>query len=83
MAGGSRAPLRRLCVLCVGVCIWTVDRGLWTMVVYVCVPLWRWWLSWLRAMQLAHFRTHGYTPSTYESASTAGFKHGRTETIRR
>ena len=36
-----------------------------------------------RAMQLAHARTHGYTPSTYESASTAGFKHGRTETIRR
>lgn len=33
-------------------------------------------------LQLAHFYTHGYTPSTYESASTAGFKHGRTETIR-
>lgn len=25
---------------------------------------------------------HGFTPSTYESASTAAFKHGRTETIR-
>ena len=34
------------------------------------------------ALQLAHVRAHGYTPSTYESASTAGFKHGRTETIR-
>lgn len=33
-------------------------------------------------MQLAHWRAHGSTPSTYESASTAGFKHGRTETIR-
>jgi len=33
-------------------------------------------------MQLAHWRAHGTTPSTYESASTAGFKHGRTETIR-
>lgn len=34
------------------------------------------------AMQLAHWRMHGHTASTYESASTAGFKHGRTETIR-
>lgn len=33
-------------------------------------------------LQLAHHRAHGFTPSTYESASTAGFKHGRTETIR-
>jgi len=33
-------------------------------------------------LQLAHHKTHGYVPSTYESASTAGFKHGRTETIR-
>lgn len=33
-------------------------------------------------LQLAHQRMHGYTPSTYESASTAAFKHGRTETIR-
>jgi carnitine O-palmitoyltransferase 2 len=33
-------------------------------------------------MQLAHYRVHKHTPSTYESASTAGFKHGRTETIR-
>jgi len=35
-----------------------------------------------RILQLAHWRAHGVTPSTYESASTAGFKHGRTETIR-
>lgn len=35
-----------------------------------------------RILQLAHWRAHGTTPSTYESASTAGFKHGRTETIR-
>jgi len=34
------------------------------------------------AMQLAHWTMHGSTASTYESASTAGFKHGRTETIR-
>lgn len=33
-------------------------------------------------MQLAHWYAHGYTPSTYESASTAGFKHGRTEVVR-
>ena len=33
-------------------------------------------------LQLAHQRMHGYTPSTYESASMAAFKHGRTETIR-
>jgi hypothetical protein len=33
-------------------------------------------------LQLAHVRAHGYTPSTYESATTAAFKHGRTETIR-
>lgn len=34
------------------------------------------------AMQLAHWRAHGYTASSYESASTAGFKCGRTETVR-
>ncbi|OQR96495.1 choline/Carnitine O-acyltransferase [Thraustotheca clavata] len=34
------------------------------------------------AIQLAHFRLHGHFVSTYESASTAAFKHGRTETIR-
>ena len=33
-------------------------------------------------MQLAHWRAHEFTASTYESASTAGFKCGRTETIR-
>lgn len=35
-----------------------------------------------RVLQLAHHRMHGYTAATYESASTAAFKHGRTETIR-
>lgn len=35
------------------------------------------------AFQLAHHKMHGgLLPSTYESASTAAFKHGRTETIR-
>jgi carnitine O-palmitoyltransferase 2 len=36
------------------------------------------------ALQLAHWRAHGgpLLPSTYESASTAGFRHGRTETVR-
>jgi len=35
------------------------------------------------AFQLAHVHMHGGPlPSTYESASTAAFKHGRTETIR-
>jgi carnitine O-palmitoyltransferase 2 len=36
------------------------------------------------AFQLAHAKMHGGgpLPSTYESASTAAFKHGRTETIR-
>jgi len=34
------------------------------------------------ALQLAFFRVRGYTPSTYESASTAHFSAGRTETIR-
>jgi len=32
--------------------------------------------------QLAHRRMNGFTPATYESASTSAFKHGRTETIR-
>ena len=34
------------------------------------------------AFQLAHYRMHGHSAATYESASTAAFKHGRTETIR-
>eukprot|EP00123_Amoebidium_parasiticum_P014942 comp22712_c0_seq1/m.35267 comp22712_c0_seq1/g.35267 ORF comp22712_c0_seq1/g.35267 comp22712_c0_seq1/m.35267 type:complete len:659 (-) comp22712_c0_seq1:615-2591(-) len=34
------------------------------------------------AFQLAHLRLYGKTASTYESCSTAAFKHGRTETIR-
>lgn len=34
------------------------------------------------ALQLAYHRTMGQTPSTYESASTANFAAGRTETIR-
>jgi carnitine O-palmitoyltransferase 2 len=36
------------------------------------------------ALQLAHWRAHGgpLLPATYESASTAGFRHGRTETVR-
>ena len=34
------------------------------------------------AFQLAYYRMHGETASTYESCSTAAFKHGRTETIR-
>jgi carnitine O-palmitoyltransferase 2 len=34
------------------------------------------------SLQLAHHALHGKAVSTYESASTAAFKHGRTETIR-
>ncbi|KAF0702994.1 Aste57867_7714 [Aphanomyces stellatus] len=34
------------------------------------------------AIQLAHYRLHNGFVSTYESASTAAFKHGRTETVR-
>lgn len=34
------------------------------------------------AIQLAHFKLHQKFVSTYESASTAAFKHGRTETVR-
>lgn len=34
------------------------------------------------AFQLAYRRMYGGTAATYESASTAGFLHGRTETIR-
>lgn len=34
------------------------------------------------ALQLAFHRVQGYTPSTYESSSTAHFAAGRTETIR-
>eukprot|EP00736_Rhodelphis_marinus_P014083 Rmarinus@m.24614 len=34
------------------------------------------------AMQLAYYKMHKKTVSTYESASTAAFKHGRTECIR-
>lgn len=33
-------------------------------------------------IQLAHSRCYGGTAATYESCSTAAFKHGRTETIR-
>jgi carnitine O-acetyltransferase len=35
-----------------------------------------------QALQLAWFRDQGYVSATYESASTRGFLHGRTETIR-
>ncbi|KAF1332956.1 Carnitine o-palmitoyltransferase 2, partial [Globisporangium splendens] len=34
------------------------------------------------SIQLAHFKLHQKFVSTYESASTAAFKHGRTETVR-
>ena len=34
------------------------------------------------AFQLGHFRMRGHNASTYESAATVGFKHGRTETVR-
>lgn len=33
-------------------------------------------------IQLAHFRLHNSFVSTYESASTSAYRHGRTETIR-
>ncbi|KAG1691644.1 hypothetical protein DVH05_026807 [Phytophthora capsici] len=33
-------------------------------------------------IQLAHFKLHHKFVATYESASTAAFKHGRTETVR-
>ncbi|XP_063283912.1 carnitine O-palmitoyltransferase 2, mitochondrial-like isoform X2 [Pelobates fuscus] len=34
------------------------------------------------SFQMAFFRQYGQTTATYESCSTAAFKHGRTETIR-
>ena len=34
------------------------------------------------AIQIAHHRLHGSFAPTYESCSTAAFKHGRTETLR-
>ena len=34
------------------------------------------------AFQIAYYRQYKCAPPTYESCSTAGFKHGRTETIR-
>ena len=34
------------------------------------------------APQMAYYRQYGETVATYESCSTAAFKHGRTETIR-
>lgn len=34
------------------------------------------------SIQLAHFKLHQTFVATYESASTAAFKHGRTETVR-
>lgn len=34
------------------------------------------------AFQLAFKRLHGTMPSTYESCTTRGFHHGRTEVIR-
>jgi len=33
-------------------------------------------------MQVAYYRMYHHTPASYESCSTAAFKHGRTETIR-
>jgi carnitine O-acetyltransferase len=35
-----------------------------------------------QALQLAWYKDQGYVSPTYESASTRGFLHGRTETIR-
>lgn len=35
-----------------------------------------------QALQLAWYKDQGYASATYESASTRGFLHGRTETIR-
>ncbi|XP_061430953.1 carnitine O-palmitoyltransferase 2, mitochondrial-like isoform X1 [Lethenteron reissneri] len=34
------------------------------------------------AFQMAFFREHGHEVATYESCSTAAFRHGRTETVR-
>jgi len=34
------------------------------------------------AIQLAFYRSYGFLPAHYESASTRGYRHGRTETIR-
>jgi carnitine O-palmitoyltransferase 2 len=34
------------------------------------------------AFQIAYYRQYNTSPSTYESCSTAAFRHGRTETIR-
>lgn len=34
------------------------------------------------SIQLAHYKLHQHFVSTYEAASTAAFKHGRTETVR-
>ncbi|XP_077391467.1 carnitine O-palmitoyltransferase 2, mitochondrial isoform X2 [Festucalex cinctus] len=34
------------------------------------------------SFQMAFLRQYGHTPATYESCSTAAFRHGRTETIR-
>src|SRR4051812_35375105 len=34
------------------------------------------------SIQLAHYKLHHTFVATYESASTAAFKHGRTETVR-
>lgn len=31
---------------------------------------------------MAFYKMYGYFPATYESCSTAAFKHGRTETMR-
>ncbi|KFD63439.1 hypothetical protein M514_24365 [Trichuris suis] len=35
-----------------------------------------------KGTEVAFNRVHGYTPATYESCSTAAFKHGRTEAVR-
>ena len=34
------------------------------------------------SLQMAYYKMKGAIPATYESCSTAAFKHGRTETIR-
>ena len=33
-------------------------------------------------LQMAFYDQYGFIPSTYESCTTAAFKHGRTETVR-
>jgi len=96
LSRGCMPCMRFVRVACVAVCwcglgLWLAQRG-YTVAVgrartddphaWLAPHAWPCLTIVTRVLQLAHYRQFGYTPTTYESGSTAAFKHGRTETIR-